>query len=71
VEIWGIRERAGKEGKRPLGRHRCRCEDITMDLNVVGIDIVHWICVTYVWYNWRPLGNAVMSCGLCELWEMS
>jgi hypothetical protein len=32
-----------------------------MDLNVVGIDIVHWICVTYIWYKWLPLENVVMG----------
>ena len=50
-----------REVRRPLGRPRCKCEDIKMDLNVVGIDIVHWICVTYMWYKWRPLGNLVMG----------
>jgi hypothetical protein len=26
------------EGKRPLGRHRSRCEDIKMDVRVIGWD---------------------------------
>jgi hypothetical protein len=32
-----------------------------MDLKVVGIDIVQRICVTCIWYKWRPLGNVVMG----------
>jgi hypothetical protein len=32
------------EGKRPLGRHRCRWEDdIKTDLREIGIDGVNWI----------------------------
>jgi hypothetical protein len=32
------------EGKRPLGRHRCRWEDnINMDLQEVGFGDVGWI----------------------------
>jgi hypothetical protein len=32
------------EGKRPLGRHRCRWEDnIKMDLREIGIDGANWI----------------------------
>ena len=67
VALWRIRESVqslvGKrEGRRPLGRPRCRCEDIKMDLNVVGINIVHWISVTCIWYKWQPLGNLVMGC---------
>jgi hypothetical protein len=26
------------EGKRPLGRHRCRWENIKMDLREIGMD---------------------------------
>jgi hypothetical protein len=32
------------EGRRPLGRHRCRWEDnIKMDLREIGINGVNWI----------------------------
>jgi hypothetical protein len=32
------------EGKRPLGRRRCRWEDnIKMDLREIGIDVANWI----------------------------
>lgn len=50
-----------REGIRPLGKPRCRWEDIKMELNVVGIDIVKWVCVTNIWYKWRPLGNLTMG----------
>jgi hypothetical protein len=34
----------GPEGKRPLGRPRCRWEDnIKMDLREIGIGGVNWI----------------------------
>jgi hypothetical protein len=33
-----------REGKRPLRRYRCRCEDnIKMYLREIGIDEVNWI----------------------------
>jgi len=32
------------EGKRPLGRYRCKCEDnIRMDLKQIGWRVVDWI----------------------------
>jgi len=32
------------EGKRPVGRHRCRWEDnINIDLREIGIDGANWI----------------------------
>ena len=40
VQVW-----VGKpEGKRLLGRSRCRCEDnIKMDLQIVGCERMDWI----------------------------
>jgi hypothetical protein len=45
------------EGKRPLGKPRCRWEDnIKMDLRELGIDGANWI----------QLARIVSSGGLCE-----
>ena len=30
-------------GKRPLGRPRCGCDDIRMDLKEIGINTSNWI----------------------------
>jgi hypothetical protein len=45
----GYRVLVGKpEGRRPLGRHRQRCEDnIKMDLWQMGWDCVDWINLTH------------------------
>ena len=50
------------EGKRPLGRHRRRWEDIiTMDLQEVGCGGVDWIELAQDRDRWRALVNAVMN----------
>jgi hypothetical protein len=37
------------EGKRPVGRYKCRWEDnIKMDLNEIGCEDVNWIHVSQV-----------------------
>jgi hypothetical protein len=42
------------EGKRPLGRPRCRCEDnIKMDLREIGIDGVNWIELAQDSVQWQ------------------
>jgi len=44
------------EGKRPLGRLRCRCEDnIKMNLQEVGCEGMAWIELTKDRYRWRAL----------------
>jgi hypothetical protein len=49
------------EGRRPVGRPRCRLEDnIKMDLQEVGWDM-DWIELTQDMYRWRALVNAVMN----------
>ena len=50
------------EEKRPLGRPRCRWEDIIkMDLQEVGFEGMDWIDVAQDRYRWRALVNAVMN----------
>ena len=50
------------EGKRPLGRPRCRWEDnIKMDLQEVGCGDVDWIELARDRDRWRVLVNVVMN----------
>ena len=50
------------EGKRPLGRPRCRWEDnIKMDLEEVGSGGMDWIELAQDWDRWRALVIAVMT----------
>jgi hypothetical protein len=50
------------EGKRPLGRPRCRWMDnIKMDLLEIGVSVVDWIGLAQDRYRWRGLVNAVMN----------
>jgi len=44
------------EGKRPLGRPKCRWEDnIKMDLREIGIDGVKWMQLARDRVQWRNL----------------
>ena len=50
------------EGKRPLGRPGCRCEDnIKMDLKEEGCGVVDWIELGQDRDRWRALVSAVMN----------
>jgi hypothetical protein len=50
------------EGKRPLGRPRCRwIDNIKMDLLEIGLSVVDWISLAQDRYRWRGLVNAVMN----------
>jgi hypothetical protein len=50
------------EGKRPLGRTRCRWEDnIKMDLGEIGIDGTNWIRLAQDRVQWRAFVNTVMN----------
>jgi hypothetical protein len=50
------------EGRRPLGRPRCRLEDnIKMDLPEVGLRGMDWIYMAQYRDRWRALVNAVMN----------
>jgi hypothetical protein len=50
------------EGKRPLGRSRCRWMDnIKMDLLEIGLNVVDWIGLAQDRCRWRALVNSVMN----------
>jgi hypothetical protein len=50
------------EGKRPLGRPRCRWMDNTeMDILEIGVSVVDWIGLAQDRYSWRALVNSVMN----------
>jgi hypothetical protein len=49
------------EGKRPLGRPRCRWIDNMMDLLEIGLNVVDWIGLAQDRYRWRALVNSVMN----------
>jgi hypothetical protein len=50
------------EGKRPLGRPRCRWEDgIGMDLREIGLGDMHWIRLAQDRDRWRAVVSAVMN----------
>jgi hypothetical protein len=51
-----------REGKRPLGRSRCRCVDnIKIDLREIGWDGTDWIDLAQDRDQWRALVNTVMN----------
>jgi hypothetical protein len=50
------------EGRRPLGRPRCRwLDNIRMDLVEVGWGDVDWIGLAKDRGRWRALGNSVLN----------
>jgi hypothetical protein len=50
------------EGKRPLGRPRCRWEDnMKMDLREIWIDVANWIQMAQNRVQWRAFVNTVMN----------
>ena len=49
------------EGRRPLGRPRCRWVDIRIDLQEVGCGYMDWIGLAQDRDRWRTLVSAVMS----------
>ena len=68
--VAGTRERRGvyrvlvgkPEGKRPLGRPRCRWEDnIKMDIQEVGRGCADWMELTQDRNRWRALVSTVMN----------
>jgi hypothetical protein len=50
------------EGKRPLGKPRCRwIDNIKVDLLEIGLNVVDWIGLAQDRYRWRALLNTVMN----------
>jgi hypothetical protein len=50
------------EGKRPLGRRRCRwIDNIKTDLLEVGLSVMDWISQAQDRYRLRALVNVVMN----------
>jgi hypothetical protein len=50
------------EGKRPLGRPRCRwIDNIKTDLLEIGVSVVDWIGLAQDRYRWRALVNSVIN----------
>jgi hypothetical protein len=49
------------EGKRPLGRHMCRWEDIRPYLRETGWEGVDWIHLAQDKDEWQALVNTVMN----------
>jgi hypothetical protein len=50
------------EGKRPLGRPRCRwIHNIKMDLLEIGLSVADWIGLAQDRYSLRALVNSVMN----------
>jgi hypothetical protein len=50
------------EGKRPLGRQRCRWEyNIKTDLREIGIGGANWIRLAQVRVQWRAFVKTVMN----------
>jgi hypothetical protein len=50
------------EGKRPLGRPRCRwLDNIKRDLLEIGLNVVDWIGLAQDRYRWRALVNSAMN----------
>jgi hypothetical protein len=50
------------EGRRPLGRPRCRWEDnIKMDLWEIGFGDMNWIYLAQDRDRWRALVNTIMN----------
>jgi hypothetical protein len=50
------------EGKRPLGRPRCRCENnIKMDLREIRLKVVDWNRLAQDRNRWRTLVNTIMN----------
>jgi hypothetical protein len=53
---------ARPEGKRPLGRPRCRWEDnIKMDFREIGIDRANWVRLARDKVQWRSFVSMVMN----------
>jgi hypothetical protein len=65
--VWGREVYTGLwwgnlKGKRPLGRYRRRWEDnIKMDIQEVGCEVIYWTDLAQGRHRWRTLVNAVIN----------
>jgi hypothetical protein len=60
------------EGMGPHGRPRHRWKDnIKMDLQEVGCEVMDWIDLTQDWDRWRALVNAVKNFGFHKMQGIS
>ena len=60
------------EGKRPLGRPRCRWEDnIKMDLQEDGGGCEDWMELAQDRDRWRALVSTVMNLRVQKMWGIS
>ena len=60
------------EGKRPLGRPRCRWEDnIKMDLQQVGGGCGDWMELAQDRDRWQALVSTVMNLQVPKMWGIS
>jgi hypothetical protein len=58
------------EGKRPLGRPKCRWEDgIRMDLREICWDDVEWVQLAQDRGQWWAVVNAVMNLQVLSPWS--
>jgi hypothetical protein len=58
------------EGKRPLGRPRCRWEDgIRMDLREIGVGGADWIRLSQDRDRWWAVLSAVMNLRVLAPWS--
>jgi hypothetical protein len=58
------------EGKRPLGRPRCRWEDgIRMDLRDIGWGSVEWTQLAQARDRWWAVVNTVMNLQILVPWS--
>jgi hypothetical protein len=58
------------EGRRPLGRPRCRWEDgVRMDLREIGLGDVDWIRLAQDRDRWPAVVSAVMNLRVLAPWS--
>jgi hypothetical protein len=58
------------EGRRPLGRPRCRwIDNIKMDFLEIGLSVVDWIGLAQDRYRWRARECGNEPSGSIKCWE--